>query len=67
GWKVADGVKARSPGTPVVLITGWGATVSEEQLVAHQIDRLLAKPFRLEDLAASVNEVVTRARSRPDR
>ncbi|MBI2163902.1 MAG: GAF domain-containing protein [candidate division NC10 bacterium] len=67
GWKVADAVKARSPGTPVVLITGWGATVSEEQLAAHQIDRLLAKPFRLEDLAASVTEAVTRARNRAGR
>ena len=62
GWEVADAVKARSPETPVVLITGWGATVSDEQLAAHRIDRLLAKPFRLQDLAASVGEVLARAR-----
>jgi len=57
GWDVARAVKARNPGLPVVLLTGWGdqaaAQVDEQGLV----DRVLAKPFRLEELVQVIKEL----------
>ncbi|MBI2372293.1 MAG: response regulator, partial [Deltaproteobacteria bacterium] len=50
GWEVAKRVKARSPATPVVLITGWGMQLSEEQVQAGGVDFLLSKPFNVEQI-----------------
>jgi PAS domain S-box-containing protein len=50
GRKVASAIKAASPATPVILLTGWGQRlVAEEDVPAH-VDRLLNKPPRLAQL-----------------
>jgi PAS domain S-box-containing protein len=50
GRKVAGAVKAASPATPVILLTGWGQRlVAEEDVPAH-VDRLLNKPPKLAEL-----------------
>jgi signal transduction histidine kinase/CheY-like chemotaxis protein len=47
GWQVAQAVKARRPGVPVVLVTGWGVELPAAELRAHGVDRVMTKPFRL--------------------
>ena len=50
GRKVATAVKAASPDTPVILLTGWGQRlVSDGDIPAH-VDRVLSKPPKLRDL-----------------
>jgi signal transduction histidine kinase/ActR/RegA family two-component response regulator len=44
GWDVAQAVKQASPRTPVILITGWGVTLTEEDRHRPEIDAILAKP-----------------------
>lgn len=44
GWQVAQAVKRLRPRTPVVLITGWGATLSEAERHRPEVDAILAKP-----------------------
>jgi signal transduction histidine kinase/ActR/RegA family two-component response regulator len=44
GWQVAQAVKRLRPRTPVVLITGWGATLSEADRHRPEADAILAKP-----------------------
>ncbi len=44
GWDVAQAVKQARPRTPVVLITGWGVTLTEEDRHRPEIDAVLAKP-----------------------
>ncbi len=56
GWQVALAVKALRPDIPVVLVTGWGVELPAAELKAHGVDRVMAKPFKLEailDLVAS--------------
>jgi DNA-binding response OmpR family regulator len=49
GRKVAAAVKAMSPTTPVILLTGWGAgAVSNGDSPA--VDGVLGKPTRLNEL-----------------
>ena len=50
GWEVAERIRARWPGLKVALITGWGARVEPEELEAHGMDLLIAKPFQMKDL-----------------
>ena len=45
GWEVAKAVKQKSPGTPVVLITGWGVQLDSEQRNESGVDGVIAKPF----------------------
>jgi CheY-like chemotaxis protein/anti-sigma regulatory factor (Ser/Thr protein kinase) len=50
GRKVATAIKAASPSTPVILLTGWGQRlVSEDDIPAH-VDRVLSKPPKLREL-----------------
>ncbi len=46
GLEVTCGVKEMAPGTPVVLITGWGDLVDPARLRAAGVDLTLIKPFR---------------------
>lgn len=43
GYGVAAAVKAMSPRTPVILLTGWGHKLQTEKRPEH-IDRILGKP-----------------------
>ena len=58
GRRVAEAVKRASPGTPVVLLTGWGASVSEEYGLREWIDLALGKPFTLHDLRESLVQIL---------
>jgi PAS domain S-box-containing protein len=50
GRKVASAVKAVSPSTPVILLTGWGQRLEAEDDVPADVDKLLSKPPRRRDL-----------------
>ena len=57
GRAVAAAVKAMSPRTPVLLLTGWGQRLSTEQTVPEHVDRLLSKPPKLAELSAALAEM----------
>ena len=50
GWEVARTIKDRNPAVRVVLVSGFGVEVSPEDLRAHGVDLVLAKPLRLSDI-----------------
>ena len=49
GWEVAERIKARSPGTAVFILTGWGEGVSAHESMQF-VDRVIAKPVSAEAL-----------------
>jgi CheY-like chemotaxis protein len=57
GRQVASAVKAESPGTPVILLTGWGQRLLAEGDVPPHVDRVLNKPPKLGQLRAALAEV----------
>jgi CheY-like chemotaxis protein len=57
GRKVATAVKASSPGTPVILLTGWGRRLIAENDVPACVDRVLSKPPRLIELRTALVEL----------
>jgi CheY-like chemotaxis protein/signal transduction histidine kinase len=61
GWEVAERIKARSPRTPVGLITGWGASLGDEERSARGVDLVIAKPFRFEQVLEAVRAAASRA------
>ena len=61
GRKVAAAIKASSPKTPVVLLTGWGQRLTAENQVPPHVDRVLNKPPRLRELRAALAELARRS------
>jgi signal transduction histidine kinase/ActR/RegA family two-component response regulator len=50
GNKVAEAIKAISPTTPIIMMTGWGALMKSEGEKAPDIDALVSKPPRIAEL-----------------
>jgi PAS domain S-box-containing protein len=50
GRKLAAAVKAASPTTPIILLTGWGHRLAAEGDIPEHVDQLLSKPPKLADL-----------------
>jgi signal transduction histidine kinase/ActR/RegA family two-component response regulator len=58
GRRVASAVKAASPSTPVVLLTGWGQRLVDEGDIPAHVDHVLNKPPKLRDLRAALSNVI---------
>ncbi len=63
GQEVARMVKRESPGTPVILLTGWGTLITPQGETTPHVDRVLNKPPRLSKLRQTIMEVLE---SRPE-
>jgi signal transduction histidine kinase/ActR/RegA family two-component response regulator len=62
GRKVAAAIKTASPQTPVLLLTGWGQRLIDDDEAPAHVDRVLSKPPKLRDLRQALVEA-TRAKS----
>jgi CheY-like chemotaxis protein len=57
GRKVAAAIKAESPATPIVLLTGWGQRLIDDDDAPAHVDRVLSKPPKLRDLRQALVDV----------
>jgi CheY-like chemotaxis protein len=58
GREVAAAIKHESPGMPVVMLTGWGAFMKQDNDLPMHVDGLLSKPPRIGDIRAMLRRVV---------
>jgi CheY-like chemotaxis protein len=58
GRKVATAIRETSPQTPIIMLTGWGQRLIAEDDVPESVDRVLAKPPRMQQLRAVLAELV---------
>jgi len=58
GWEVCRMVKEISPNTPVGMITGWGAEMSQSKIDEYGLDFLISKPFDLDQILNVVAETM---------
>ncbi|HET9106573.1 MAG TPA: ATP-binding protein [Steroidobacteraceae bacterium] len=61
GRRVAAAIKAASPETPVILLTGWGQRITADNQIPPHVDRVLNKPPRLRELRLALTELARRA------
>jgi YesN/AraC family two-component response regulator len=61
GREVAAAVKRKSPGTHVIMLTGWGAFMKEDGDVPSQVDNILGKPPRIDEIRAILHSVAARS------
>ena len=57
GRKVATTIRAASPKTPIVMLTGWGQSLASEHGVPPEVNRLLAKPPKLREVRVALAEL----------
>lgn len=58
GWDVAREVKASRPGTPVILLSGWGVQQEEAQLREAGVDVAIPKPVGSRKLLDEVQRLL---------
>lgn len=56
GGRVARNIKAVSPSTPVILLTGWGERLKADDDAPAHVDRVLSKPPKLAELRLALAE-----------
>ncbi len=59
GHHVAKTIKAESPGTPVIMMTGWGTTMRDDGETAPEVDAVIGKPPRMQELNNLLHRVTT--------
>jgi len=60
GRKLAAAVKQQAPAIPILMLTGWGQRLIDENDVPEHVDRVLSKPPRLRDLRSALVELLAR-------
>nr|MBN2278889.1 response regulator [candidate division Zixibacteria bacterium] len=56
GWDLAGSIRTIAPGTPVIIVTGWGVAVDKKKMEASGVKFVLNKPFRLEQLSDLISK-----------
>lgn len=58
GREVAKILKHESPGTPIIMLTGWGVFMKDDNAQPAQVDGILSKPPNLQELREMLRRVV---------
>ena len=59
GHRVAAAIRAASPSTPIILLTGWGQRLLSSNGVPPNVDRVLSKPPKLRELRLALSELTS--------
>ena len=62
GWEVAQHIKSIAPEIKIVLLTGWGVELAEDQLEEKDIDMVIAKPFQINQIISAVSKLLSEAK-----
>lgn len=64
GGQVAKAVKALSPFTPVILLSGWDSASSIDTDIRSVVDYPLIKPISRQEIRVAIKEVMSKCHSR---
>jgi CheY-like chemotaxis protein len=62
GRQVARAVKQESPNTPVVMLTGWGALMKDDDSAPAEVDVIVSKPPGSRELRGILGRLQSTAR-----
>ena len=63
GRQVAQTIKRESPDTPVIMLTGWGTMMKDDGDTPTQVDAVLSKPPKINELFETISKVLEIRRS----
>ncbi|HEY3915496.1 MAG TPA: ATP-binding protein [Verrucomicrobiae bacterium] len=59
GHHLARAIKLESPKTPIIMLTGWGTIMKAEGETAPEVDAVLSKPPRIQELNNILSKVTS--------
>lgn len=65
GRKVAAALRQREPRTPIIMLTGWGQRMIDDKDHPQDVDCVMSKPPRLQELRAVLDELTREAVEEP--
>lgn len=57
GWDLVKRSKTRFPDKPVILVTGYGLTLDQEEIESGRVNGVLTKPFTMDELRHVLNHL----------
>lgn len=63
GLQLARHCKTLRPAVPIVMLTGWGMLLTEDELAEHGVDEVLSKPVRMDQVLGTLAAVRARTAS----
>ena len=60
GWEVANRIRSARPDVPIVLVTGWGTTLDNNEVERYGISAVVHKPFEITELLGTTNMILHR-------
>jgi CheY-like chemotaxis protein len=63
GRELTIRLKAISPATPVIMMTGWGKILRDNDEIRAPVDALVSKPPKMAELTAALEQVIRRPRA----
>ena len=64
GHQVARTIRAESPNTPIIMMTGWGAALEDDAETASEVDAVVNKPPCMQELNDLILRITTLAQDR---
>ncbi len=58
GWDVVKAIKQRRSDVPVVMVTGWGVGIDQDELKRNRVDEVLPKPFDMDELLNLIRKIM---------
>jgi signal transduction histidine kinase/ActR/RegA family two-component response regulator/uncharacterized membrane protein affecting hemolysin expression len=58
GRQVAQTIKRESPDTPVIMLTGWGTMMKDDGDTPTQVDAVLSKPPKINELFETISRLL---------
>jgi DNA-binding response OmpR family regulator len=63
GHAVARAIKGESATTPVIMLTGWGAFLKKDGDIPSEVDGILSKPPRIEEMRSMLRRVTHKSKN----
>jgi signal transduction histidine kinase/uncharacterized membrane protein affecting hemolysin expression/ActR/RegA family two-component response regulator len=67
GRQLAKTMKRESPTTPIIMLTGWGTILKEDNDLPSQVDGVLSKPPKITELYEMLGKVTKHGTATPAR
>ena len=58
GWEFTKRLKKIDVKIPVVLVTGWGSQLADDEIRDNKVDFVLPKPFRIDEISQLINQIL---------
>lgn len=58
GWDVARSVREISPGTPVIVLSGWDIRKGDNKIAESGVSMVLSKPIKVRDMLTAIENLL---------